>query len=169
MLAVARDSLRRDRFSILDQQRNPGARRYIHLGAQCADRRNRLNDPFHLGRGFRIDGIALELRPRRGDQHSPGLARELLPYLLGNKWHDWVEQVDNAAQDPSRCGLRLGARCRVLPLQDRLRELQVPVTEGAPDEVVKPARRLVETICVESSGNRSGRIRHCRGDPTVDR
>src|SRR5216683_144158 len=91
----------------------------------------------------------------------------MLPYFFGNKGHDRVQQVDNPTQDPSRGGLGLGPSRRVLALQDGLSELDIPVAEGAPYEVVQPARRLVETIGLESGRNRRGAVRDRCSDPPV--
>ena len=86
------------------------------------------------------------------------LAGEMLPDLLGDKGHDRVQQMDDPPDDPGRRRLRLGARRRILALQDRLCELEIPVAEGAPHELVKPVRRLVEAIGVESGGNVGGAV-----------
>ena len=70
-----------------------------------------------------------------------------------------MQQVDNPTQDPSGGGLGLGPPRRVLALQDGLSELDIPVAEGAPYEVVQPARRLVDTLGLASSRNRGGAVR----------
>src|SRR6266700_8415498 len=92
----------------------------------------------------------------------------MLPYFFGNKGHDRMQQVDNPTQDPSRGGLGLGPSRRVLALQDGLSELDIPVAEGAPYEMVQAARRLVETIGIESGRSRDGAVRGRCSDPAVD-
>ena len=76
--------------------------------------------------------------------------------------------MDDAPQDPGGRSLSLGPLVCFAALQDRLGELDIPITERAPHELIQEARSLVEAIGVESGGDRSAAVGRARRDPTID-
>ena len=171
MLAMPLEPRRRGRIGVLHQQRQPRARRHVDLGTDRADRRDRRDDPVHLRGRFGIVQVGRQLGPqgpRRRDQHPGFVAGQLAPDLLGDERHQRVQQVQHLGQRPRRRCLRFGARRRVVTLQDRLGEFEIPVAERAPQEVIEQVRRLVEPVGFERGRNRSGAVAGGAGDPAID-
>ena len=88
-----------------------------------------------------------------GRRHRPGLADQravlgamagLVPDLLGDERHHRMQELGGLAQHEGGDGARLVLRRAVLALQDRLGELDVPVADDAPDELVERGGRIVQ-------------------------
>src|SRR3979409_310899 len=75
--------------------------------------------------------------------------------------------MEDAAQNPSGCCLRLFTGGCVRALQARFGELEVPIAEGAPYELVEPVRRVVEAIGIECCRDLCGASSSCSRDPAV--
>ena len=127
------------------------------------------HQPAELGLGLRIDQLAAEPRPCRGDQRPPRLAEQLLPQLLGDEGCDRMQQMQRLRQHPGGRGpgLRLGGL--VLGEEQGLRQLDVPVAERVPEEVVEAERRVVEAVALERAGDRGCGLLGLADDPAVER
>ena len=60
-----------------------------------------------------------------------------------------MQQAQELAQRPADGGTGFLGRGRILAGQDRLGELQVPVAEAAPGEVIERVGRVVEAVGFE--------------------
>ena len=71
------------------------------------------------------------------------LAAELFPKLFGDEGHEGMQELEDFLQHPAGGGARLGLGRRIVAVQDRLGEFQIPVAEGVPGELVqaRPPRR----------------------------
>ena len=116
-------------------------------------------------------GEALEHRPGRQAQQVLALHADLdqpRPQLLGDERHERVQQLQDLVQHPGRGGARLGLGRLVLAVQHRLDQLEVPVAERAPRELVDGAGRLVELVGLDAGRDGLGRALDLAGDPAVD-
>ena len=68
------------------------------------------------------------------------------PQLLGDEGHEGVQQLEHLVEHPGGHGARLGLGRLVVAGEDRLDQLQIPVAEDVPDELVDGAGRLVELV-----------------------
>ena len=73
-----------------------------------------------------------------------GAMAELVPQFLGDERHNRVHQLHRLAQHESRDGPRLVLFRPVGALHDRLGELDIPVADHAPDELVERIGGLVQ-------------------------
>ena len=110
--------------------------------------------------GVRID-LRLRLRPFGDDQLVGPLAHRV-PQLLGDERHQRVEHHEDLVERPG--GDALG-----LVVERALDQLDVPVAEGAPDEVVDGVGHLVVAQLVERAVELGQRLDHLADDPAVDR
>ena len=133
----------------------------------------------HLGLGRRIDERGIAAREHRDHQRARQLRRlrQLLPDLLGDVRRERVEQPhrglergrehalhDVAARAPSP--LRPARRSGAL-VQVRLGELDVPVAQLVPHEVVDRVRRVAEPERLERGVDLAGDRLQARQDPAL--
>ena len=80
-----------------------------------------------------------------------------------------MQHVEELIQDPGGRGLGFRLGVFVGALEDGLGELQVPVAERAPGEVIEGVRRLVELVGLHGPHHPTGGFHHVADDPAVDR
>ncbi len=94
---------------------------------------------------------------------NPG---QFLPDLFGDEGHEGVEQPQDGAQDPSRTPWQWRPAGRVFfGIELGLDELQVPVAELVPDELVEGVGRQVELIGVQARRDLFGDLLQAAHDP----
>src|SRR5258707_3128564 len=71
------------------------------------------------------------------------------PQLLRNERHEGMEQLQHLVEDPRGHRPRLGLGSIVVTHEDRLHQLEVPVAELSPGELVDGVGRLVELVGLE--------------------
>src|SRR6478752_3980217 len=139
---------------VFEQQRDALARADVHLPADLAHAENDRLDPGRLALGRRVGGELLGARVGREHDSRPlhaGERGDALPELLGDEGHERVQRtlqrLEHLAQ--RALGAALGGAARRLGLQHRLGQLQVPVAEVVPGELVERARGEVEAVVTE--------------------
>ena len=154
---------------ILEQQRDLRSRRHAHLGAHGAHLGDQPHDPVHLRLDRGIDQRSVRPGPRPVDQQRPVPVGHLRVQLLGDERHHRMEHEQDLVQSPGGGGAGLGLRRGAAAAEGRLGELQVPVTEGAPGELIKRGGKFVESIGFQRRRSLLGRFGHLADEPTVDR
>ncbi|HEY1991553.1 MAG TPA: valine--tRNA ligase, partial [Gammaproteobacteria bacterium] len=140
--------------SALQQYRHLLARRDVHLGADAAHPQDEFLQPaqFLLGLrvAFEIDGLGVGLRHHAGAGLA-GQGSHLLPDLLGDERRDGMQGAQQRLQHRHQgmAGTALMRGVHAFALQHRLGELQVPVAELVPGELVEDLCRQVETVAGE--------------------
>ena len=137
-------------------QRNFGARRHAHLGPDRADFRNKRHDPIHFVDGLLLDK-PVERRPLAETEKVVTLDAVLdhvRPKLFGDERHERMQELQDLIEHPGRHRARLGLGRIVVARQQRLDQLEIPVAELAPDELVDRRRRLVELVGFERARHR---------------
>ena len=93
--AVGGDTLLRPGRRALQDQRNSGAGRHIHLAAHGADARDDLDQPAEFAVGGTVDQFPVDGRPVGGDQqaaaHPAAALPRLLPQFLGQERHEGMQ------------------------------------------------------------------------------
>ena len=79
-----------------------------------------------------------------------------------------MQQRQDAVEGPGEHRARFGLGGLVGAVQDRLGELQIPVAECVPDEMIGRVRRIVEAVLLDGFGDGGGRALRFAGDPAVD-
>ncbi|MNC31560.1 hypothetical protein D3C75_798850 [compost metagenome] len=74
--------------------------------------------------------------------------RQMLPDFLRNKRHKRMDQAHRAVEYISKYGLCLRFGCGIRSVKRQLRELDIPVTQIVPNEVVQLAAGLAELVRV---------------------
>ena len=167
-LPVALQALRRLRRGPAQAQRDAGCGGHVHLRPHGAHGGDEPHHPVHLARGLRVADAVRRLWPGRRDERAGPALVEAAPELLGDEGHEGVEQAQDGVQHPGGGGAGLRPGRAVGTGQHRLGELQIPVAEDIPGEVVDRARRRVEAVGVEGCGHGAGRTRGLAHDPAVD-
>ena len=80
-----------------------------------------------------------------------------------------MQQLQRLVEHPGGHGARLGGGRLVAAGEDRLDQLEIPVAEDVPDELVDGAGRLVEAVGLERLGDGGERALALAGDPAVER
>ena len=147
--------------------RGPGE---VPLASQTADRLDHgdhgVHAPLDLVRNQVV--VAQRVSLKRDALRFPGAgsrgARQALPELLGQVRHHRMQQPQ-ARLEREQNGLG-GPRPRRLSRQGRLRELDVPVAELVPEEVVERVAGPVEAKLLEGLVDRGRGVRQAGEDPT---
>ncbi|MNN48503.1 hypothetical protein D3C81_1629850 [compost metagenome] len=74
--------------------------------------------------------------------------RQMLPDLLRDEWHKRVNQAQRTVQNVSQYRLGLGFGRRIIAVQRELRELDVPVAQIIPNEVIQEPAGLAVLVRV---------------------
>ncbi|MNE74870.1 hypothetical protein D3C80_1709780 [compost metagenome] len=72
----------------------------------------------------------------------------MLPDLLGNERHERVNEAQRAVEHVSEHRLGFGFGSRIRTVQRQLRELDIPVAQIIPDEVVQQTAGLAVLVRV---------------------
>src|SRR3954454_1036843 len=107
--------------------------------------------------------------PGAPDQHPAGLVEELLPQLLGDERGYRVQEMQRLGQRPRRGGARFRLGLGRFAGQQRLRQLDVPVAERIPQEMVEAHGGVVEPVGFQRPGDRRRRLLRLADDPAVER
>ena len=111
------------------------ARLYVHFRPQVAHGADDLHQALHLP-GFPGEVVfRLHLGPMGQNQHSVML-RQVLVHLLGQEGHEGMQQLQQALQHVQKHRAHVLLLFLVLAHQAALAQLDVPVAELAPREVV---------------------------------
>ncbi len=137
--------------SVARQRPAPAARcrRHPDEVAPAADAPRQLDRARHLALGLRVDQRAVDDREGRDDQRTPPRAGQVAPDLLGDEGHHRMGQRQDLARAREQ-QVRRGLLVAVV--EARLDDLQVPVAELRPEELVEVERRVGEVVGVEARG-----------------
>ena len=170
--AVGGDTLLRSGRCPLQDQGNPGAGRHVHLAADGADARDNLDQPAEFAVCGIVDQRPVHLRPVGGDEQAAALPAApgagLLPQLLGQEGHEGMQHGQRLMQRPQGGRAGLGEHRRIVRLQQRLGEFEIPVAIAVPDELVKFVGRLVEAVTLDGGPDSRFELRELADDPAVD-
>src|SRR5437867_2021116 len=143
-------------------------RSIVQLSSPCSHGRHEL---FKYGK-LRFDIFCVPLRNRCGvalDHEAVSLVGKSLPDFFGDERHHGMEQpLESFERFDQRLPGSLGVS-RVLALESRLDQLQVPVAVLMPDEVVYLARGLVEPIRLERCVDVPDRPIEAAKDPAISK
>ncbi len=121
--------------------------------------------------GFRA-GEARKRRPLAQSEDRLALLAVLdhmPPQLLGDERHEGMQELQALVEHPGGAGARLGLGLLVVAGEDRLDQLEIPVAEDAPDELVDGGGRLVELVGFDAGGHGAGGALGLPSDPAVQR
>jgi hypothetical protein len=160
------------RAGVGHQHRQRLAGRDVHLALDAPHAEDELLHPIDLGDGVRVCGG--RVGDRVGREHD-GLARHarerchLLPDLLGDEGHEGVRELEQRLQrlHQGPAGAALGGVGRMLAGEHGLGQLQVPVAELAPGELVDGLGGEVEAVGVDGLAHVGGGGVQPGGDPAV--
>ena len=108
--------------------------------------------------------LPARLRERgRARRDRPARPRQVLPDLLGDEGHERMEEPQDAVEGVGQDGL---GRAVAFPEPD-LGELDVPVAELVPDEVVDEVGRLVELVLLQARVELRRDLGQAAPDPAV--
>ena len=147
-------------------------RRRTHFRANRADFRDEFDDPADLRLGGPVDG-KIGVGPRTQRQKAvPGRALLAfnLPQLLGQEGHEGMQQaVDDIENIGDR---RLGFRLQgalLAPLQNRLRQLQMPIAKQVPNEAIRGVGGIVEPEGFDGCAGLRDRLCGFAENPAIER
>ena len=160
------------RGAVLDQDGQALPRRHLHVGADLANGIDQCHGPLHCLQALRID--LLRVAAREGLQHDAFAVkahslRNLLPDFLGDEGDDRMQQaqrgLQHLEQHAPRVLLDLGRG--IVSKQQRLAELDVPVTQLMPDKVVQGLCGQVEAVACQVLVGQLDRFLQPGEDPAV--
>ncbi len=133
-----------------------------------SDAADQIDPPFGFRLCRRID-LGLRRGPLRNDQVIRPIAQRV-PQLFGDEGHERVQHHQDLVEHPACDRARFGGLARVaLGGEHRLDQLQIPVAELVPDEVIDRVRRRIEAQVGKRLVERGDRLHHLADDPAVDR
>ena len=158
---------------IAQQQRDAPPRADVHLAADLAHAEDHRLQPGGLALGGLIGRVVRRLRV--GGEHHGGAAdagerRDALPDLLGDEGHERMQRALQRLEELGEGAQRPLARPRpprCVGLQHRLRQLEVPVAEVVPGELVERAGGIVEAVVAVGRFHRRQHAAEARADPAV--
>ena len=142
------------------------AHRNVHLCPARAKGGDGLDDLLHSG-FFRAECEFLAVdRPLGGNQELACVGNRL-PDLLGDERHERVQEAQRLIKDIDQNLLRGKLTLFVLAVKTRLRELNIPVAVGVPDEIINLAGRNADLVRVEICRDLANERVEFRQDPHV--
>ena len=128
------------------------ARLHVHLRPQVAHGADDLHQALHLP-GFLGEVVfGLDLGPTSQDQHAVML-RQVLVHFLGQEGHEGMQQLQQALQHVQQHRAHILLLLLVLAHQAALAQLDIPVAELAPREVVYILGRDAEIAVLHVGGH----------------
>ena len=141
---------------------------HVHLRAHRADGADQLDQPVDLGVGGKVGE-----RPASGQRVSASTVFSALadagPQRLADERHERMHDAQDQAEDMRGRRARLRLRGVAALREHRLDQLQIPVAEGRPDEVVERIGALVEAVLLDRLRDRADGRGRLGQDPAVDR
>ncbi|CDN46068.1 Uncharacterized protein BN871_KJ_00010 [Paenibacillus sp. P22] len=152
----------------LDLQLDLLAHRHVHFGADVAHGADRAHEQLHLADGFRSFQRSFIDRPG-GRRDGLALMRQMLPDFLADERHERMDQALRPVQHVGEHGLRRLFGVGILTVQIQLGNLDVPVAQIVPDEIVQQAACFAEVVGVDQSRHIARGLVQTMQDPAVGR
>ena len=130
---------------------------HVHFRTQVTNRANDLHDTLHLPLLLREVVSVLALRPLREHQEALG-ARQILVHLLGQERHEGMQQLQQTLQHVQQHGLSGLLALLILTQQTGLAQLDIPVAEFRPSEIINTRGGQAEVAILHMRGNVTNRI-----------
>src|SRR5207245_538700 len=126
-----------------------GGGRDPHLAADVPHGGDEVHDRRHLALRGRIAVLLRHTRVRCPHDRIP-LVRQPLPDLLGDERHERMQEPQGRLEHANERRLRARALAGVLGVvEGQLRDLQIPVAELVPQELVQRGGRVAEPVFLE--------------------
>ena len=143
------------------------ARRRAELRTQVARHLDDLHDRGHRRLCLCVNFLFIDLGPRCAHNAAP-LVRQLLPDFLGKERHKGMQEAHRALQHRTQdVERRVLCTHILLVIETCLRQLDVPVAELAPQELIDGASRLAKLVVLEVRRHRTCRLGRARENPAI--